>query len=589
MAYIAPNSTLQLFKGINLDNRYLHTIYFANETAQNTWFTSKVTIALTFNNLMYRRYGDGAVKVEADATSLLGVSYLRFKNTRTHNKWFYAFVTGIDYINENTTAVYYEIDLMQTWFIQGGSVRPCMVLREHVNSDGLAANLEDEPVGSTIYDCDYMTNFEEFGGYSLVAQTSGVASSSQMYTQGLFSGSMIYIYPCNDSTDAQTAYDYISANMLGSWAAQIQSENLVSLYTVPSWLIDYVDPDDPAEGVHYDRLVEIHPDTSELVMPTSYDQYTPKNKKLFMYPYSYLLCTTHTGEAGIYRWEYFDSNDPKFTCTGTYLGGGEIICYPNDYNGQTENRDAGLIMDNFPLNAFSYDAYQAWVASGGTTRLKNDGVVASFKGVGALFGGAASMMGQLSSSPSQTIKNETYNHAGMIGSTPVANTASSQTVTEYNRGFNISGITSMVGNLVSGVGSLIEAKNKISYVFPDAKYNPDVAVSKAVANLAVASRDANYYFYHCHVRDSEAKRIDDFFSCYGYSINQVKAPNLTGRQYWNFVQTQNAVIAGDMPSSSKEAIGRIFDGGITFWHNGDQVGNYSQSVSQGSINNPIVT
>ena len=34
MAYVAPNSTLQLFKGINLDNRYLHTIYFANATAQ---------------------------------------------------------------------------------------------------------------------------------------------------------------------------------------------------------------------------------------------------------------------------------------------------------------------------------------------------------------------------------------------------------------------------------------------------------------------------------------------------------------------------------------------------------------------------
>ena len=85
------------------------------------------------------------------------------------------------------------------------------------------------------------------------------------------------------------------------------------------------------------------------------------------------------------------------------------------------------------------------------------------------------------------------------------------------------------------------------------------------------------------------KRLDDFLSCYGYAVNRVKQPNLTGRQYWNFVQTENAVIAGDMPASSKEAIGRIFDGGITFWHDGDQVGNYTQSVSQGSINNPIVT
>ena len=90
------------------------------------------------------------------------------------------------------------------------------------------------------------------------------------------------------------------------------------------------------------------------------------------------------------------------------------------------------------------------------------------------------------------------------------------------------------------------------------------------------------------MRDDEAKRIDDFFSCYGYAINKVKAPNLTGRQYWNFVQTENAVIAGNMPASSKDAISRIFDSGITFWHNGDNVGNYAISVTNDTINNPII-
>jgi hypothetical protein len=98
----------------------------------------------------------------------------------------------------------------------------------------------------------------------------------------------------------------------------------------------------------------------------------------------------------------------------------------------------------------------------------------------------------------------------------------------------------------------------------------------------------NYYFYHVHVRDDEVKRIDDFLTVYGYAVNRVKRPNLTGRRYWNFVQTQNCEIGGDMPASSKEAIGRIFDGGITFWHDGSQIGNYQQSVSDGTVNNPIV-
>ena len=171
MAYVTPNSTLQLFKGINLDNRYLHTILFEAQAAteqepaktaaqvQDTWFTSKATAALTFNNLMYRRYMSNAVKLEVDANTLLGVTYMRFKNTRAGNgMWFYAFVNYIDYINENTSVVYYEIDVMQTWFIQKGSIRPCMVKREHVSSDIFSTHLEQEPIGSEVYDMDYICN-----------------------------------------------------------------------------------------------------------------------------------------------------------------------------------------------------------------------------------------------------------------------------------------------------------------------------------------------------------------------------------------------------------------------------------------------
>ena len=185
MAYIQPNSTVHLFKGINLDNRYLHTIYFASESAQNTWFTSKVTSALTFSNLMYRRYEDNALKIEIDANSLLGVTYMRFKNTRTGGKWFYAFVLGTDYINETTSVVYYEIDVMQTWFIQNGSIRPCMVKREHVNDDTVGANLTTEPIGSDVYDSEYLTNCD-FGGQTIVAQTTGATDTDSHMTQGIF-------------------------------------------------------------------------------------------------------------------------------------------------------------------------------------------------------------------------------------------------------------------------------------------------------------------------------------------------------------------------------------------------------------------
>ena len=533
--------------------------------------------------MMYRRYTSEAVKVEADTTTLLGVTYMRFKNTRSGNKWFYAFVTAIDYVNEHTSIVYYEIDVMQTWFIQGGSVRPCMVLREHVSDDTFGTNLEAEPTGSSVYDSEELTSFNEFGEYNIVAQTTGLSAADERIVQGLFTGCNYYTHKAETTGDGNQIYSDIS-NMLGSWSQQLQEQDVVDLFTVPSFLVSQTD------------TTKIRPSIREIVpadtinRPTKYDSYTPKNKKMFMYPYSYLMCTTHTGDAGIYRWEYFDSSTPEFKARGTFLGGGEICCFPMAYNGQTENIDAGLTMNNFPKNAFAYDAYQAWIASGGTTRLSNDRVVASVKGVAGILPNIGGLVRTLTGNggASQSVST-TYEPSGTkLNGQPIMSPVSSQVTTRSSTP-SAGASAGFVGGLLSGVGNLIEARNNLQYQFNDASYQPNVLAGKQTCNLAVALRDANFYFYHVHVRDSEAKRIDDFFSCYGYSVNKVKTPNLTGRRYWNFVQTEGAVISGDMPSSSKEAIGRILDSGITFWHNGDNVGNYAQSVTDGSINNPIVS
>ena len=308
--------------------------------------------------------------------------------------------------------------------------------------------------------------------------------------------------------------------------------------------------------------------------PTTLDGYTPKNKKLYGYPYSFLQLTTKDGDGCTLKWEYFDgmlatSNDAEFKAYGNTLGGGQIECYPIDYNGVHNNVDAGVKITNFPKNPFTYDAYQAWVASGGSIKLQESLDILNIRGVTASVSAISNFASDLVSGL------DTINNSDSIEQIPDL----------------IGGVNKIVQSGAQAINKTLdirEARNKIKYAWKDAQYQPDIVVGKATPNLAVAGRYLDFYFQSVHIRKDELVRIDDFFSCYGYTVNKVKAPNLTGRQYWNFVQTENAVIAGDMPSSSKEAIGRIFDGGITFWHNGDQVGNYRQSVSNDSINNPIV-
>lgn len=584
MAYVQPNSTLQLFKGINLDNRYLHTIYFASESAQDTWFSSKVTSGLTFNNLMYRRYTSKAVKIEIDATKLYGVTYMRFKNTRTSSKWYYAFVLDIDYINENTSVVYYEIDVMQTWFIQNGSVRPCMVMREHVNDDTFGINLEEEPIGSNVYDVDELTYtvVDEsistlFGSYALVTNTNQNPADPNIQTpvinNNIVNGTVWRTLKESDYPQGLVTYelavkvflDTLITLMNGSWEQGNKPIEVVDMFTFPEAFSD-IDADNNRHIV-------------EITHPTTLDGYTPKNKKLYSYPYSYLQLTTKNGDGCSYKWEYFDGmletgNDAEFTAYGCPIAGGQVQCYPRDYNGIVENVDSGLVMDNFPKNPFTYDAYQAWVAGGGSNKLKQDSEIAKVRGILGIVSASSSFVSNTASGISQ-IANKPDDESG------------TQQFARITGGVNR--IAQSGVGLVESAVSMKEALNKIDYAWKDAAYQPNIVVGKSTPNLAVASRYLDFYFQSVHVRKDELTRIDDFFSCYGYAIKKVKTPNITGRQYWNFIQTQNAVIAGDMPASSKEAIGRIFDGGITFWHNGDQIGNYEQSVSSGSINNPIVT
>ena len=585
MAYIQPNSTIQFFKGINLDNRYMHTIYFASVNAQNTWFTGKVN--KTISGHSYQRYTVNQLKVKGDATEFLEYTYMRFMNDRSIDMWFYAFITGVDYINENTVLITYEIDVMQTWFIQKGSVRPCMVLREHVTDDTFGHNLEAEPIGSDVYDADEILNNgakifgDAFSHYALIAQTTGTSGTDEHMVHGLFTGCVYEAYDADSQGDGNNIYADL-LNKLGSWDLQQQQEVVIDLYTVPSF----------CAGANTGHLSS----GNLITVPNQYDNYTPKNKKLFMYPFSYLMITTHAGDTAVYRWEYFDgtTGSPcQFEVDGTMIGGGEIRCYPKAYNGQVDNVDSGIVFNNFPKNCANYDAYQAWIAGGGSTRLDNDRVVNSFKGVGGIMpslgGLLRSVMGGTTSTG--TSIETTYQPSGtsLNGNPIMTPTQQVETQSQRSNSPNFGAGMGFVGSLVSGVGNAIEAKNNMQYTFNDASYVPNTVVGKPSSCLPIAQRDFDIYFFHVHIRDDEVKRLDDFLSCYGYQVNKVKAPNFTGRQYWNFIQTKDCVIAGNMPASSKEAIARIFDSGITFWHNGDNVGNYAISVTNDTINNPILS
>ena len=95
-----------------------------------------------------------------------------------------------------------------------------------------------------------------------------------------------------------------------------------------------------------------------------------------------------------------------------------------------------------------------------------------------------------------------------------------------------------------------------------------------------------FYFIHMSIRAEYARQIDDYFDRFGYKINRVKTPNITGRTYWNYVQIANGEDIGfsttqsvPVPPKSMETINNIFRNGVTIWHSHDNIGNFSLTNS----------
>lgn len=66
--------------------------------------------------------------------------------------------------------------------------------------------------------------------------------------------------------------------------------------------------------------------------------------------------------------------------------------------------------------------------------------------------------------------------------------------------------------------------------------------------------------------------------CSGYKVNKLEIPNLRTRLYWNYIETSDINITGNIPQEHLQKIKNIFDTGITLWHD-DNVGNYNRTNS----------
>lgn len=538
MAYVAPNSTVEFFGDLGLNDNYDDSLYFSSESAKNSYFSNLTKLA-TATAMSYNREQRGFIRVELPMATLISASYMRFKNTSFENKWFYAFINNVEYINNNCTQINFKIDPLMTW-MGTFELGQCYVERQHVTNDSIGANIADEGLNCGEYVCEGSSTTSFFGDYNIVLfrtwnKEKDPGAIVYPLTQGLYVPLVATYYTFTEGGAAALQ------SKIDELIEQNRADEIVTIKLIP---------------YHYANNTSIETDTFTVEKPyTSVGGYIPKNKKLFCYPYKYLEVQDCENQPVAYKYEYFNTV-PSATSSGyayfSIQGSGRtpevnIMCIPYNYNGIEYDFEHATTMSNFPTIPWNVDGYKAYLAQRDST----------------LFGnvGASALTGALSGAV----------HGGLVGSiVPGAGT----------------GAGAIAGALTGGLGSLISSiRPAISDIENDMAKGvlpsrfPNTLRGALSSNLLAQARTKNFYFRQMCITKNYASMIDDYFTMFGYAIRNVLTPNMNARPYFTYVKTKGCAVHGNVPADDASAIETIFNNGIRFWKNHNNIGNYSLNNS----------
>ena len=523
--YIEPNTNIIILKNVPLDTTYKHTLYFSSESSQISYFKSMKKYELPKQT--YQRVHKGKARVNIKAENLYDCNYIMFQNSSFGSKWFYAFITSVEYINNVVSEITFEIDVIQTWFFDF-EIKKCFVEREHSTTDNIGDNIVAEPVATGEYVLEDYKVVYDLSEMCVILEIVDTDKISEGYVyNNIFSGSQLWVFRLDD---VQGINDKI--------ASYKQSpDSIHSMYMLPINMFKRLLIQNGGTRITNDNIdmlsmsgMEV--ELSSINKSTKIGNYLPKNKKLLTYPYNYLQIDNASGNSLSLRYELFNEPlKPTVKIEGTFTQPVKIVCRPLYYKGSPEltvgdvadgKKSVALntecvSLEGYPICSWNVDMYHAWVAQSMPMVL---GEISKF--------GMASL-GSLSS-----------------------------------------------GNPIGSVASGLSSVSNILTQSIQASISADICKGTANnGNVNVSCGTQNFYSGRVHVTEQYAKIIDDFFTMYGYQTNRVKTPNISARPHWNYIKTNDCVIEGSVPCDDMNKICSIFDGGITFWKKGSEVGDYS--------------
>lgn len=518
-----PQSQVRLYSGVPWDNRYEHVRLYASQSALLTalehWRVN------TINQMTPIRVGELTVKVPFEEMSMLEINYLTFQNTGISSEWVFCFVTSIEWQSRNSTIIRFQLDIWQN-NIYKATLKPSFVSQGHIpkSQDTLFSNLYPVNVESgENYCCQQSVSV--FPPEYICAYKSQEADETST-TEGAIVNN---VYRAASLTYSDSA-DTINS-LIDQYTQAGIPDAIIALFQAPRLCINA----ETNPGAEEENI------TVEWNASNFFEGYTPRNNKLYTYPFIYLLVNNNEGTINQYKFEYSDNSNHNltFSAIGCLCTTPQIILLPTQYNGYAIAYNDSMTLSNFPICAWNSDTYKAWLAQNKNVLSLTEEVAredATYALAGALFNTAGSLaMGDVTG-----VGEAWRNFAG-----------------QYKSSYRT-------------IQSLMAQKADKAILPPN---NHGQALNDSI-NTA---RNLNSFnFYQMSIREEYARRIDDYFDLYGYPIMEIQNINLSSRSSWNFIKTENIQIQGAIDLDQRAQLCAIFDNGVTVWHT-DDIGNYSLS------------
>lgn len=543
---MAYNITEVRLLNVPLENDYTHTLYFENKTAQTNYFLSK-TVKSGYDFTYQRK--DKIIRYPLDYDSLVGCNYVMYKNSGTSSKWYYAFITKLEFVSNGRTDITIETDVLQTWLFDF-TVKPSFVEREHVSDDTIGAHTLPEGLETGEYIVNSRNANESLLETTLIIGTTvnlndadfkiydtneivKFKSANGGIYNGVFSGVKYFAVPISEAKE-----------IIKTLANTGQSDSIVSLFMCPKHFINTTTPSgdtkkypEVVEGESCDKggwVTGFVDNDEENYKPTNLNGYTPKNKKLLTYPFTYMLMSNNAGGSAIYRYELFNNPDNANICPfriySSITPAMSIRIVPLHYNGCARNNEEGLNLGKFPVCSWANDVYTNWL-----TQNAVNNSVSIISGLAMAGIGVASAL-----------------------SAPVTGGAS----------------LAVAGAIAGGgmsIGSAVGQIHQQSFTPPHASGN---------TNSGDVTYSAGYLTFTAHqmtIKKEYARIIDKYFDVFGYKVNMVKVPARNHRENYWYTKCIDVNIDGAIPMGDMKKIKACYNKGLTYWRTPANIQNYSVS------------